>query len=192
MATALVGAPLLSALPTAGGASVVGALGAGGVFAPAAGFAAGLSQGFSLLNGLGTAASAYGQIQAGRQEKAALDLQARQSDLAARQEKLRGKQQAQLIRDQLSRDLASQNALFAARGGLAGEGSAQAARGAATTEASRDIRIAQFDAGQRTTQKLIEADQYRAEGSAAQLIGVSRAIGTIQNSRTFRKFSLFE
>lgn len=183
MAELLFGAPLLSAT---GGASTVGLLGAGGVFAPAAGTLASISLTSAVGAGL-TAASAFSSIQAGQQQADALKIQARQSGLNARTERLEGRRQSLQIQDQLERDLASQNALFAARGVLQGEGSAEAAKEEATRQATRDIDLARFNTDIAALNAEQRAANARADASAAKKQGIFDAIGTIS---TFKKPSL--
>lgn len=170
-------------------APIVGTAGIGGAAATAAAGGGFLSSigGIGTLLSIGqTAASAFGQIQAGRLEQQTLNLQARQSELAARQEALRGKKQALEINKQLSRDLASQNAIFSARGVLTGEGSAEAAMGAATQEAQDAIDLAMFGASQSATAQRLQGQQYRLAGSSARRAGFTRAFDTISSSRTMR------
>lgn len=126
-----------------------------------------------------TAASAFGSMQAGKQEAAAFNLQSDQATLNARMERLSGKQQAKDIQGQLDRDLASQNALFAARGVLAGEGSAAAARDVAKATASESISRAQFGAEIGALNAEQRASLSRSKASSAKSAGVTRALGTI-------------
>jgi len=185
MAATLVGAPLLA---STAGASTVGMLGAGGVLGAGTGIGATIGSGIaafqgagglSLLSGAMTASSAFGQYQSGIMEKRILDIQARQSQISARQELLRGKQQARLIKSQLDKDLASQNAIFGARGLLSGEGSADAAYLEASRNATDDINIALLGADQAYNAKTLESQQYRIEGKAAKSMGRSKALSTI-------------
>lgn len=185
MGVALLGAPLLSA---AGGASTVGLFGAGGVFsasvaASTIGTAALKFAGSSLLSGLLTSSAAYGQIQAGNMQAEIFNMQARQSELSAKQESLRGRQQSLQIKKQLERDLAGQNATFAARGVLAGEGSAEAAAAASRENASEDINLATFGAEMGSESQKIQAAQDRISASAAKKSGRNEAISSIAGSK---------
>lgn len=180
---AIVGSALLS---STAGASTVGLLGAGGVFAPAAGsIAAGISSigAGSLLSGLMTGAGAFGQMQAGNMQQKILNLQAQQSELNARMEGLKGRSQALQIRNQLDRDLASQNATFAARGVLQGEGSAMAAADSSKKNAQDDIDTALFGAKMGSESDKLQAAQYRAEGKAAKTAGRIEAINAVATYR---------
>lgn len=126
-----------------------------------------------------TAASAFSSMQAGKQEAAALNLQARQAGLNARLERLKGKQQAVEIQSQLNRDLASQNALFAARGGLAGEGSSLAAQMAARENATRDIDIARFNSEIGALNAEQRQSMFRSDAKSAKRAGMMNAVSTI-------------
>jgi hypothetical protein len=162
----------------------VGAIGAGGVFS--ASVAAGTLAkvvGSSLLTGLLTGASAYGQIQAGNMQADILNMQARQSELSARQETLKGRQTALAIRKDLERTLAGQNATFAARGVLQGEGSAAAAAEASSKNAADDIDLATFGAAMASESEKLEAAQYRAKGQSAKTAGRVNAVNTVTSYR---------
>lgn len=126
-----------------------------------------------------TAASAFSSLQAGGAEAAAQEVAARQAGLNARVEGLRGRQDALDIQRQLSRDLASQNALFAARGGLLGEGSAGAARDIAKERASQNIDTALFNANIAQGNAEQRAINARAEGRAAKRAGVFGAVTSL-------------
>jgi hypothetical protein len=172
------------------GASTVGALGAGGVFsAKIAGASLLKIAGGNLLSGLLTGASAFSSIQAGNMQMDILNAQARQADLNARMETLKGKQQALTIRKQLDKDLASMNATFAARGVLAGEGTAAAAEEESRRNAEEDINIARFGAEMGAESDRMQAQQYRMEAGAARSAGVTNALNTITNSRSVRNLS---
>lgn len=181
---ALVGSALWT---TAGGTAVgttglfgaAGSLGAGGIISGAASSLFGSS----LLQGLLTGAGAFGQMQAGNMQASILNMQAQQSELNARMESIKGRTQALQIKKQLDRDLASQNATFAARGVLAGEGSAKAAADISRENAEEDINVAMFGARMGSESDRLQAAQYRAEGSAAKTAGRVEAINTISTYR---------
>lgn len=190
----LIGAPLLSATA---GSSVVGLLGTAGTFAPMAGSIAGFlgsTSGFSLLSGAMTAASAFGQVQAGNTNAAMLNLQAQQADLNARMQTIKGREEALTIKRQLDKDLSSQNALFSARGILQGEGSAAAAVSQSRKNAKEDIDVAMFGANTGSESDRLRAAQYRTEAKVSRASGRTEALNTIGNSRTFRNigYSLLE
>lgn len=162
------------------GASTVGLFGAGGAFSLSAGsLFSGLTAGSLLTGGL-TAASAFSSIQSGNQQSAALNMQARQSTLNAGFERLEGRRQSLAIQEQLERDLSSQNALFAARGTLQGEGSSLAAKETAKRNASNDIDLALFNsdiaglnAEQRASNSKLNAAAKKTEGGVEALRTVS-------------------
>lgn len=175
----LVGAPLMSATA---GASVQGLFGVAGTFAPLAGTAAGAISSIgagSLLSGLMTGAGAFGQIQAGNMQANILNLQAQQSELNARMETVKGRQQALQIRNQLDRDLASQNATFTARGVLQGEGSAAAASDASKENAEEDINVAQFGAQMGSESDKLQAASDRINAKAAKQSGINKAVNAV-------------
>ena len=127
------------------------------------------SQGFSLIS----------SVQAGRQQAAVYKAQAKQSELQARNTMLQGRQQSLAIKEQLDRDTATQAAGFAARGILAGEGSAAAAIDQSNKMATRDIQYAMYGANMGYYQNMSQAGQYRVSGSAAKLSGYVNAANTL-------------
>jgi len=133
-----------------------------------------------------TAASAFSSIQAGKQQSESLKIQARQAGVNARAERLQGKQQALAIQDQLDRDLASQNALFSARGILQGEGSAEAARTTASNNATRDIDVARFNAEMGALDAEQRGANARADASAAKQQGIFDAVGTLSSFKSVK------
>lgn len=137
-----------------------------------------------------TAASAFSSIQAGSQQAAGLRIQARQAELNARAERLEGKRQAAAIRDQLESDLASQNALFAARGVLQGEGSAEAARVVSQENASRDIDLARFNTDINALNAEQRAANLRADAKAAKSAGIFEGISTIASFKSVPSFGV--
>ena len=126
-----------------------------------------------------TAASAFSSLSAGNQQAASLNLQARQAGLNAQAERLEGRRQALAIQDQLDRDLASQNALFAARGVLQGEGSAEAAAQTAKDNATKDIDLARFNTDMNALNAEQRGANARADASAAKSQGIFDAISTV-------------
>lgn len=169
-------AMLLPALATAGGAATAGTV---------AGATASVSLGSTLLTGLLTAASAFGQIRAGQQQQQLMNLQAQQAELNARLEEQKGRAQSLAIKNQLDRDLASQSAIFSARGTLQGEGSALAASDVSKANAAADIETAKTGAAFASESDRLRAAQYRAEGNAARVGGLFKAFDTVTSSRSF-------
>jgi hypothetical protein len=126
-----------------------------------------------------TAASSFGSLSAGSAQADALNIQARQSSLNARTERLEGRRQSLAIQEQLDKDLASQNAIFAARGVLEGEGSAEAASEAAKKNASRDINLARFNSELTALSDDQSAANSRADAKAAKQQGIFDAVGAL-------------
>ena len=122
-----------------------------------------------------TAVSAIGAITGGRQEAAAYKAQARQSELSARAEELKGRDQADKIRRSLQSTLASQNAAFAARGISLNDGTPVNLGNVSKTQASQDIATAQFGAGLAAESERGNAQQLRSSASAAKTKGYTSA-----------------
>ena len=163
-------------LSTAG--SLASIASAGGVAGSIAG-AGSLLSGASTLFSLG---SAFGQVQSGMQQAAVFKGQSRQYELAARQEELRGREQADRIRRSLQANLASQNAIFAARGVAPTSGSAVGIANRSRTEAGLDIENTMFNAGQSSYQQRAQAQQAKMQGSAARTSGYMKAAQTFAGS----------
>lgn len=184
MASAL--AILATTAGTASAASAGAAAGATVVTAAASGAAtlSALGSGLLTIGGLGlTGAGALGQMQAGQQQASALNAQSRQSELDARMELLRGREQATVLAKQRDRDLASANAVFATRGIATGEGSAAAALQEAQRVSSQDIQRTQFGAQLSSASKKTTAQSFRSDASAARQAGFSGAVSSIGGSR---------
>jgi hypothetical protein len=145
----------------------------------------------TLLTAGMTAVSAFGQIQAGRQQQSLMSLQANQAELNARMEMNKGREQSLIIRDQLDRDLASQNAIFSARGTLQGEGSALAAVDQSKENATRDLEVARFGSELSAESSRLRAAQYKFEGKVAKRDGYTNAFNTVANSKSFSTLGSF-
>ncbi|MGB0817416.1 MAG: hypothetical protein ACPGQQ_00825 [Candidatus Puniceispirillaceae bacterium] len=135
-----------------------------------------------------TAASAFSSFSAGNQQSESLLLQSQQASLNARAERLEGRRQSLAIQEQLDADLASQNAIFAARGVLQGEGSAEAAKEAATKNATRDIELARFNADVNAGNAETRAAIAESDAAAAKKKGVFDAVGTIGSYKSIPSF----
>lgn len=151
----------------------VGTAGAGGTAAGATLF--GSTTAFSALTSLPTILSVGSSIAGGYSGAAVSRAQAQQAELTAKQEELKGREQAAQIRRQLSASLASQNAIFAARGINPTTGTPKALAQESTSQASRDIEIARFGATQAAGALRSQATQYKIEGSTKKLEGYSKA-----------------
>ena len=166
-----------SASGTAAAAASAGAF-IGPVTAAASGAASLAGIGSILSTGL-SAASAFGSIMGGNQEAAAFKAQARQSELSARAEELKGRDQADKIRRSLQATLASQNAAFAARGISLNDGTPVNLGNVSKTQASQDIATAQFGAGMAAEAERGSAQQQRSSASSAKIKGYTGAASTL-------------
>jgi hypothetical protein len=133
----------------------------------------------SILSGVSTAASVFGQISGGGQQAAIAKAQAQQYELAAKQEELRGREQADNIRRSLQSSLASQRAIFGARGISLNSGTPRILSAESSNAASRDIDTARFNAGQSAFALRSQGAQARIEGKAAKMGGYMGGLKTI-------------
>lgn len=126
---------------------------------------------------IGTAFSIGSTIMAGSAESAALKSQAKWDDLRARQERLRGQQEATSIRNDLTRSIASANARGAATGIDITSGSPVTAVNAAITDANRAWSVARDNA--ETNAQASEQNAYMSRQQAKNVRRSSRttAIG---------------
>ena len=180
---AMVGSALFSAGGTAVGTA--GLFGAAGSFG-AGGLLSGLASGAGGL--LLTGASAFGQIAQGQEMAAIAKFNSQQSELQARQERLKARDQINLIKQQLNKDIASQSAFFGARSVLQGEGSAQAAQDAAKRNAGYDVDIARFGGETAANAAMAQSAQYKKEAKFSMRQGVYSGIQTIAGSRSARSY----
>ena len=137
----------------------------------------------SLLSPLMTIGSAVGQISSGMQQSAIYKAQAQQYQLAAKQEELRGREQADRIRRSLQANLASQNAIFSARGIATGMGTPVTLARKSMTEAGADIETAMFSAGQSAGALRSQAAQSKISASSAMTSGFAGAAGKLYENR---------
>lgn len=168
---AATGGTALPWLSTAGQiGSMVGNVGLGSFIAPA----------FSLL-------SAAGQANAGNQQAQIAAAQQRQYELSARQEELKGREQADKIRRGLQATLASQKAIFAGRGISPLSGTPMSIGNDSRTQASIDIEDAMFNAGTAASALRGQGYQSRLEGNAARTTAYGNAAKTLYGaSDSFR------
>lgn len=148
------------------------------VAAPETAAAIGASSTFAALPSAGTllsVGSAASSIMGGSQGAAVSKMQARQAELSARQEELKGREQAAQIRRQLSASLASQNAIFAARGINPTMGTPRVLSQESASQAARDIDITRFGAAQSAGALRSQAKQYQIEGSSKRFEGFAKA-----------------
>ena len=140
-----------------------------------AGAAVAIGQATSLIGVASTAFGAVGSVMGGQQQAAVSAAQARQEMLSARQEELKGREEGDKIRRALSVSLASQNAIFSARGISTAGGTPLTLAGVSSTAAARDIETAQFNAGQAAASRRSQAAQFGIEGRAARTAGFTNA-----------------
>jgi len=131
-----------------------------------------------------TAASIAAPIIQGRNENAIYKAQAKQSELSARTEELKGRDQASKIRDSLRATLASQNAAFAARGISLSGGTPMSIANQSKTQASRDIQTTQFGSTMAAEAERGNAQQQRMSGKAALSAGYFGAATRAQKAST--------
>lgn len=121
-------------------------------------------------------------ILGGFQQAGAYKAQAQQSEMAARTEELRGREQADRIRRSLQATLASQNAAFAARGVASGSGTPINIGNVSRTEAAADIEAARFGAGTSAGALRSRGGIYRQYASSSVAGGFSGALQPIRRS----------
>lgn len=136
---------------------------------------AGLVGGFASFGSILTGISAISSIAGGIKGNQQANMQAKQAELTAKQEELKGRDQAAQIRLRLNSALASQNAIFGARGINPASGTPQSLAAESSNEASRDISIAQFGAGQSAAALRSQAKQYKIQGASSLISGFGTA-----------------
>lgn len=161
-----IGATTAGTAVAAAGASFVGPVTAA---MSAAGTGSLLSTGLGVL-------SAGMDVFGGMQQGSAYKAQARQQELSARAEELKGKQQALQIRDNLRRTIAAQNAAFAARG-ISPQTGTPVVLGRESREAAmNDIDLARFNGDIAAMQGRAQAQQTRSAGRTSMRGGFISAI----------------
>lgn len=152
------------------------------------GTAAAASGAMAALPTIGTVlsiGSAAGSILGGQQQASVYKAQAQQSQLSARQEELKGRDQADKIRRSLQATLASQNAAFSARGISLNSGTPTNLARTSMNAASSDIQTAQFGAGMSAAAERGQAAQYKISAGAAKVSGYTSAakpLGSLINA----------
>ena len=147
----------------------------------------------SLLN---TSVSAYASYQSSIIKSNMMKIQARQQELQARNERLKGVQQSNVLREQLLNNLSSATAIFSARGVDVGSRSATALAAKNITTSRKDIERIQENAELRASGAELTAGTKRIGAVAAtskgrsdvarQLFGETstRAIGSLLKGTT--------
>lgn len=133
-------------------------------------FSEGITSFTSLLN---TSASAYASYQSSIIKSNMMKIQARQKDLQARNERLKGVQQSNILREQLLNNLSSVNAIMGARGVDVGSRSALALAAKNITTARKDIDMAQSNAEIRALGAEVTAGTLRIGAGAREAKGRS-------------------
>lgn len=129
----------------------------------------------SLLQPVFTGISVFGELAGGISDSYAYKAQAKQQQLQARAEEIKGKQQANAIRENLRRTIASQNAAFAARGISPQSGTPVVLGRESRAAAMNDIDIARFNSDIASMQGYAQAQQTKAKAKTALYSGVVRA-----------------
>lgn len=133
------------------------------------------SMGLSAVSLLDTAASARSSYLASSMRSNMFQFKAEQQELQARQEKLKGVQTSNLLREQLLSNLSSANALFSSRGIDVGSKSAQNLISRNVNVSRKDINLLQSNA------------QIQSIGSEINAIGLRTAA---KNEKTFARAKL--
>lgn len=148
-----------------------------------AGSTAGLTTATLIGVGIG-GLSSFAQFQKGKTENEMAKAQARQADVNARLETVKGKQEGLAIKEQRDRTIASINATFAARGGSTNSGSPLTAMRISENNAANALDTSNFNSSMRSLSDRNRASTLRAEGKSAQQIGFINAI-TNDPSKSF-------
>jgi hypothetical protein len=137
----------------------------------------------SLISGGLTAASAFGSVMGGYQQNNTYKAQTAQSELAAKTEELKGREQADKIRRSLQATLASQNAIFSARGISLSSGTPVNIGNVSRSEAAMDVENAQFGADINAAQLRAQGKEYKLQGRSAITTGYTGAATSIYAGR---------
>lgn len=113
---------------------------------------------------------------AGREQEKQFIFEAREKQTQARLEGLRAKERVRSINEQLESDIASANALFAARGITTGSGTSRGVLSKISQQASRDIEATQFGGLANQIQLRRQALNLRRTGKAAKAAGILQGI----------------
>lgn len=134
-----------------------------------------ITAGTMLAVGAG-ALSSFAMFKQGQTENAMAKAQARQADVNAKLEDVKGRQEALAIKEQRDRTIASINASFAARGGVTTSGTPFAGQVISEKNAATMLDTANFNSRMRSLSDTNRAATLRAEGRSAQQIGFLRAV----------------
>lgn len=166
-------AAFLSGAATTAGATAVGAAAPGLMTT----FLSGLSTG-DLISGAFTGFSALSDIQSGEFAAASQESQALFSDFEAKQEVLKGREEAVRISQAATETLES-NLVATLASGITGEGSAKAAQEAIITQAGFETDITREGAAISAGARRTRAQQLRVEAGASRATGIGKAAGRV-------------
>jgi hypothetical protein len=152
---------------------------AGGVAGGAAGSAAGSSIFGTALQTALSLTSAGLSIASGLSQGQALSNRAMIEDFNARQELIRGQFEANKIKENLIRTLATQNAYFGASGIDLGSGTPVDLATETQAQADRELDLVRTNATLLSTTRRFTALGYGADASAAQVGGFARGAMTL-------------
>lgn len=117
-------------------------------------------------------ASAGLAISGARQQAAGMRVQAQQQDLLVKQEELRGREQANQVREALLRTLATQRAQYAAAGIALDGGTPQTVADASAYEAERELAIAAGNTASRAGAGALNARLLRERATSTSRAGI--------------------
>lgn len=167
--------------------SLFGALGFGGTaVAATAGTAAvgAASTGLSILQGIGSAFSALSAIGAGMTKSEELQGQAKYADFQARDEQIKGEQEAARLQKEMALTVQKQRVTFAAGGVSLSSVSVEEARKQTTTDAERELGMAENSALRAALARRRQAELLRDQAKAAMWGGVVSGIGSLFDTGT--------
>lgn len=155
---------------TAATAATAGLFGVGGSFSLGA-----------TLSTLGTVGSIFGAIQGGQAAKAQSESEARMNEFNAKQEEIRGLEEANAIKQDVARAIASANARGAASGIDISSGSPVKASQEAIRDANRAWNTAGTNAKIRAESEKVRAQIARQRGRNAVRSGQTKAVSILGN-----------
>jgi hypothetical protein len=112
-------------------------------------------------------------------QAAAADAAAQQARLAARQEELRGRDEANTVRRTLMATLSAQNARYAAGGVLLDSGTPADVEDATRAEADRQLTISGGNAALRASDQRANATLYEGRASSSRTAGAAGVAGSL-------------
>lgn len=180
-ALALGSAATTATATTAATAATAGLFGAGGAFSLGA-----------TLSTLGTAASLFGVLSAGSAEQEIYEGEARMDEFNAKQEEIRGMEEATLIKKDVARAIASANARGAASGISISSGSPVTAQKEALRDANNALSTSGTNSKIKAETDRVRANISRRKGRNAVRSGQAKAVsilGDFVSDQSERGFS---